>query len=179
MIIPLFTKLLTLEQQRKIIETSHVLKIDPNWLSAVMYFESARTFNPKVKNSIGSVGLIQFTRDKAGVEYKTIGGVKYNLSDIQKMSFIEQMDLVYKYYKPFAGQMNSFIDVYLVTFFPDALNKDESYVFQTKNLSASLIAKQNPVFDKNKDGKITRKEVTDFFKSLYKTNFNLIDKKKR
>jgi hypothetical protein len=54
------------------------------------------------------------------------------------MSFIEQMDLVYKYYKPFIGKMNSFIDVYLVTFFPNALNKDESYVFQTKNLSASL-----------------------------------------
>lgn len=178
MIISLFAKLLTLEQQRKIIEVAHGLKVDPNWLSAVMYFESARSFNPKVKNSIGSVGLIQFTRDKKGVEYKTINGIKYNLSDIQKMSFVEQMELVYQYYKPFTGKMNSFIDVYLVTFFPNALNKEESFVFETKNLSASLIAKQNPAFDKNKDGKITRKEVTDFFKSLYKTNFNLIDKKK-
>lgn len=178
MIIPLFTKLLTTERQNKIIEVSKSLKIDPNWLSAVMYFETGRSFSTKAKNPIGSVGLIQFTRDKSGVEYKTINGVKYNLSDIQKMTFNEQMDLVFQYYKSFAGKMNSFVDVYLVTFFPNALNKTDDYVFQTKGLKASLIAKQNPAFDKNKDGQITRKEVTDYFKGLFKENFNLIDKKK-
>lgn len=164
LLIPLFTKLLTSDRQSKIIEVSNQLKINPNWLSAVIYFETGRTFNPKAKNQIGSVGLIQFTRDKAGVEYKTIGGVKYPLSEIYKMSFNEQMDLVYQYLKPFKGKMNSFLDVYLAVFFPNAMNQSDDYVFQTKGLSASLIAKQNPAFDTNKDGQIKRKEVTDFLK---------------
>lgn len=178
LLIPLFTKLLTSDRQTKIVEVSNQLKINPNWLSAVMYFETGRTFNPKAKNQIGSVGLIQFTRDKAGVDYKTIGGVKYPLSEIYKMSFNEQMDLVYQYLKPFKGKMNSFLDVYLAVFFPNAMNQSDEYVFQTKGLSASLIAKQNPAFDTNKDGQIKRKEVTDFFKKLYKENFPLIEKKK-
>lgn len=178
LLIPLFTKLLTSDRQSKLIEVSNQLKINPNWLSAVIYFETGRTFNPKAKNQIGSVGLIQFTRDKAGVEYKTIGGVKYPLSEIYKMSFNEQMDLVYQYLKPFKGKMNSFLDVYLAVFFPNAMNQSDDYVFQTKGLSASLIAKQNPAFDTNKDGQIKRKEVTDFFKKLYKENFPLIEKKK-
>lgn len=178
LLIPLFTKLLTSDRQSKLIEVSNQLKINPNWLSAVIYFETGRTFNPKAKNQIGSVGLIQFTRDKSGVEYKTIGGVKYPLSEIYKMSFNEQMDLVYQYLKPFKGKMNSFLDVYLAVFFPNAMNQSDDYVFQTKRLSASLIAKQNPAFDTNKDGQIKRKEVTDFFKKLYKENFPLIEKKK-
>ncbi|MCZ8168772.1 hypothetical protein [Flavobacterium sp.] len=178
LLIPLFTKLLTSDRQTKIVEVSNQLKINPDWLSAVIYFETGRTFNPKAKNQIGSVGLIQFTRDKAGVEYKTIGGVKYPLSEIYKMSFNEQMDLVYQYLKPFKGKMNSFLDVYLAVFFPNAMNQSDDYVFQTKGLSASLIAKQNPAFDTNKDGQIKRKEVTDFFRKLYKENFPLIEKKK-
>lgn len=178
LLIPLFTKLLTEDRQTKIVEVSNQLKINPNWLGAVIYFETGRTFNPKAKNQIGSVGLIQFTRDKAGVEYKTIGGVKYPLSEIYKMSFSEQMDLVYQYLKPFKGKMNSFLDVYLAVFFPNAMNQSDDYVFETKGLKASLIAKQNPAFDTNKDGQIRRKEVTDFFKKLYKENFPLIEKKK-
>lgn len=134
-----------------------------------MYFETGRTFSPSKKNQIGSVGLIQFTRDKAGVEYKTIQGKKYQLSELAKMSFLEQMDVVEKYYKEAMGnrKVNSFIDTYLVTFFPAALGQPDDFVFQTKGLSASLIAKQNPVFDANKDNLIYKKEVTDYFRKIY------------
>lgn len=156
---------------KKVIEVSSRLNINPNWLLAVMYFESGRTFNPSVTNTIGSVGLIQFTRDKKGVEYKTINGVKYLLSDIKKMSFIQQMDLVELYYKDvkkFTGKIpKSFIETYLVTFFPNALGKSNDYIFETKGLSSSLIAKQNPAFDANKDGKIKKSEVEAYFKTLY------------
>lgn len=181
MVVEFFQSRLSQDRINKVIQVSKDLEINPNWLLAVMYFETARTFSPSKRNSIGSVGLIQFTRDKAGVNYKTINGVKFLLDDIARMSFIEQMDLVYQYYKPYKGKIKSFIDTYLVTFFPVALGKSGSYVLQTSRLSASLIAKQNPIFDRNKDGKITKDEIVSFFKGYYERfglEFNLINKVK-
>lgn len=148
----------------KVVEVSHKLGVHPNWLMAVMNFETGGTLSPSTKNNIGSVGLIQFTRDRAGVEYKTINGVRYQLSELAKMSFTRQMDVVYEYFKPFKGKIKSFLDLYLVTFFPVALGKSNDFVFQTSGLSASLIAKQNPIFDTNKDSKITKGEVLEFWK---------------
>lgn len=178
MAISIFTANLTPAQIQRFIKAGENLKINYLWLMGVVYFETSRTFNPKITNKIGSVGLIQFTRDKAGVEYKTINGIKYNLSDIKKMSFDKQMDLVELYYKPYIGKMNSFLDVYLVTFFPAGLGKSDSYILETKNLSASKIAEQNPIFDKNKDSKIKLGEIKSFFSNFYgKQNFDLISKK--
>jgi hypothetical protein len=167
----IFSKKLNGAQIQKVIDVCKAVKIThPVHLLAVMYFESARTFSPSVTNSIGSVGLIQFTRDKAGVQYKTIRGKKYLLSDLKKMTFLEQMDVVAEYYKEAAGgkTLSTFIDVYLVTFFPRALGKEDSYVLQTAGLSASLIAKQNPAFDTNKDSQIRKSEVVEYFRRLYK-----------
>lgn len=174
----IFSDKLTTAELNKVFEVAKRLNINPNWLLAVMYFETAYTLSPKKTNNIGSVGLIQFTRDKAGVNYKTIGGKRYLLSDLAKMTFIEQMDVVQAYYLEVYKMMkvtklDSFVDVYLVTFFPVALNKPNSYVLQTSSLSASLIAKQNPIFDrgadgKTKDGKITKAEIVDYFRSLQK-----------
>jgi len=164
-----FKAKLTTAQLSKVEQVCKNLKIDPNWLLAVMYFESGGTFSPAKRNPIGSVGLIQFTRDKAGVQYKTIGGVKYMLDTLAKMTFVQQMDVVEKYYKEAKGSksLNSFIDTYLVTFFPAALGKASDYVFATKNLAASLIARQNPAFDRNKDGVIHKGEVVDYFRQMY------------
>lgn len=164
-----FASLLSQDKLAKVVDVSGRLGINPNWLLAVMYFESAKTFSPSITNNIGSVGLIQFTRDKAGVQYKTIGGKRYMLADLAKMSFIEQMDVVEAYYKEAKGKkkISSFIDTYLVTFFPAALGKADDFVFATSGLSASLIAKQNPAFDRNKDGTIHKAEVTAYFRKMY------------
>lgn len=161
----------------KVEEVSNKLNVNPNWLLSVFYFETAYTLSPSKTNPIGSVGLIGFTRDSAGTNYKTINGKRYLLSDLAKMSFIQQMDVVYAYYNEVYRMMkitslNSFIDVYLVTFFPAALNKPLDYVFETKNLSRSLIAKQNPIFDRNKDGKIQKSEVVSYFEGL--TTFKVL-----
>lgn len=162
-----FTSKLSASKIAAVQDVASRLGFNPNWLLAVMYFETGRTFNPAITNNIGSVGLIQFTRDKKGVEYKTINGVRYYLSDLKEMTFEQQIEVVYEYFKPFKGKVNSFIDTYLVTFFPAALGKSDSFVFQTSGLSASLIAKQNPAFDSNKDGQITKGEVLSYFKVLY------------
>lgn len=170
-IVPLFQSKLSQSQIDKATQVATALKIDVNWLLAVFYFESGRTFNTAVTNSIGSVGLIQFTRDKAGVNYKTIAGKRYPLDDIKKMSWNDQLDLVLAYYKEAIGSkvISSFEDLYLATFFPAAVGKTDSYVLQTKSLSASLIAKQNPAFDTNKDRQITKGEVQQYFKKLYES----------
>ena len=71
------------------------------------------------------------------------------------MSNVEQLDYVYKYYRPYAGRMNNLYDVYLVTFFPAALGKADNWVLQTSSLSPRIIAEQNPAIDLNKDKQIT------------------------
>jgi hypothetical protein len=169
-----FQKYLTESKQLKVIEVATELGINPNWLLAVIYFETAKTFSPSKTNSIGSVGLIQFTRDKSGVAYKTINGKKHVLTDIAKMSFESQMDLVLEYFKEVkrtsGKSLNSFMDVYFAVFFPKALNQSSSYILQTIGLTASLIAKQNPIFDSNKDAKITKSEIENFFSGYFSKN---------
>ena len=83
---------------------------------AIMYFESARTFSPSKPNNIGCYGLIQFCPDR-GKNYKTVNGKRYPMSDIAKMDYSTQLDLVYEYYKAYTGKLKSYTDTYFETFF--------------------------------------------------------------
>lgn len=172
----LFSSKLNSAQLAKVNDVASKLNINPNWLLAVMYNETAHTFSTTITNSIGSVGLIQFTKDFSSVNYKTIGGKKYLLSDIKNMSFSQQMDLVYLYYKDVISMIKtpitSFTDCYLATFFPLAIGKNDDFILQSKSQSASLIASQNPQFNTIKDGKIYKKEVTDYFRNYYSSIFD-------
>lgn len=167
----IFSDKLTVVEVQKVIDVCARLNINPNWLLAVMYFETARTLSPSKTNSIGSVGLIQFTRDKKGVEYKTINGVQYSLASLGQMSFVQQMDVVEVYLKQVIKSVGkslmSFDDTYFAVFFPNAIGKAENYIFQTSGLSASLIATQNPAFDTDKNNQIVKSEVTAYFRKLY------------
>ena len=129
----------------KVISVSDKLGIDPNWLQFVMYNESAKSFSPSVTNPIGCVGLIQFCPDKSGLDYKTIGGKQYKLSDIKNMSDIEQLDLVYEYYKPYRSKLFSFVDLLLVTLYPVSVGV-EDYKFPSK------VVNQNPHYFKGVSG---------------------------
>ena len=144
---------------KKVIEISSKLGINPNWLMAIMYFESGRTFNPSKGNGIGCYGLIQFCPDRKGVGYKTINGKKYQLSDIAKMNYSEQLDLVYEYYKAYTGKLKSYTDTYFVTFFPLAIGKPDDWIIQGGGLTAGQIYKANPAFQSVKDGKLRVWEV--------------------
>jgi hypothetical protein len=143
---------------QKIKEISGKLKIDPNWLMAIMYFESARTFSPSKGNNIGCYGLIQFCPDR-GKNYKTVNGKRYPMSDIAKMDYSTQLDLVYEYYKAYTGKLKSYTDTYFVTFFPLAVGKPDDWVIQGAGLSAKSIYDDNPAFQNVKDGKIRVWEV--------------------
>lgn len=129
------------------------LGIDPNWLMAVMYFESAKSFSPSIKNPYtNATGLIQFMPNTA-IELGT------NIAQLSSLTAVEQLFWVYKYYVRYKSKLNSYIDLYLITFFPLAAGKPLSFILQTSSLPASLIATQNPVFDTNKDGKVTVGEI--------------------
>src|SRR5690606_7112132 len=70
----------------------------PEYLMAVMSFESAQTFSPDVVNRLsGATGLIQFIPPTA----QGLGTSTYALS---QMSAIEQLDYVEKYFAPYKGE---------------------------------------------------------------------------
>lgn len=136
----------------KVREVSNRLGIDPNWLMAIMYTESARTFSPSIQNSIGATGLIQFMPS-------TARGLGTTTTELKNMSAVEQLDWVEKYLNVYKNKLKSYVDTYFAIFFPLAIGKPDNFVLQTSGLSSSLIAKQNPLFNTNKDGKIEVWEV--------------------
>ena len=144
---------------KKVTEISEKLVIDPNWLMAIMYFESGRTFSPSKGNNIGCYGLIQFCPDKKGLNYKTVNGKKYLLADIAKMDYSKQLDLVYEYYKSYTGKLKSYTDTYFVTFFPLAVGKPDDWIIQGGGLTAKQIYNANPAFQNVKDGVLRVWEV--------------------
>jgi hypothetical protein len=127
------------------------LGIDPDWLMIVFKIESNidhRAVNPMS----GATGLIQFMPS-------TARGLGTSTASLKTMSNVQQLDYVYKYFKPYAGRLNDVTDLYTVTFFPRALGKPDNYVLQTDTLSAGLIASQNRPYDINRDNQITLGEL--------------------
>lgn len=140
-----------------------LLGINPNWLMMVMWNESrlnaqavnkqpGDSDNPITRAASRATGLIQFMPDTA-IRLGTTTKALYSLSAI------DQLHYVYKYFKPWSGKIKDYFDLYIITFFPVALGKPDDYILETSKLSAALIAKQNPFFDVNKDGKITVGEI--------------------
>lgn len=154
----------------KVKSISKKLLIEPDWLMAVMWKESK--LNPQAVNTTtNATGLIQFMPS-------TAQGLGTSTTALKNMSNIEQLDYVYKYYRPYVTKLNSYPDLYLATFFPKALGKSDDYVMQTSSLSASTIARQNPAIDINKDGKITVAEFKQYCYSQFDTATQNILKKK-
>lgn len=138
----------------KVESISNKLLISPDWLMAVMYKESR--LNEKAVNATsGATGLIQFMPS-------TAASLGTSTAALRNMSNVQQLEYVYKYYFPYITKLNSYPDLYLATFFPAALGKDDDYIMQTSTLSASKIASQNPAIDLNKDGKITVGEFKQY-----------------
>ncbi len=156
---------------QKVVSISNLLGINPNWLMAVMYMES--TLNPQAVNkqkadtetdaykraAYRATGLIQFMP-------ATAEALGTSTQKLYLMNNLQQLDFVYKYYKPYTNRIQSLEDLYTVTFFPRALGKPHSFVFETAKLKASVIAQQNQVFDANKDGKITYGEFLSTMKKI-------------
>lgn len=145
----------------KVKSISAALQIDPNWLMGIMYHESG--LNHRAVNSIGASGLIQFMPATAAY-------LGTSAAALREMSNVAQLDYVYKYYKPAAGRFKSAYDLFAYSFLPVAVGKPDGWVFETSKLPASVIAKQNGIFDLNKDGKITIAEYKAYLRSWFVKN---------
>lgn len=136
------------EAVKKIKDIASLLDINPNDIMIVIFAESR--FSTTVKNSIGCVGIIQFCPDRAGGANKTIGGKVYSLLDIQKMTWVQQLELSYQFWKPYKNYIFDLYDLYLATFYPLALRKDDKFIFgiEVSDARARSIASQNPAISK-------------------------------
>jgi hypothetical protein len=121
------------------------LRIEANWLMFVMWFESR--LNPQAVNPIsGATGLIQFMPSTA----RSLG----TTTDVLKhMSNVQQLDYVLAYLRPYKGRMKTWVDVYLAVFYPKAMGKPNFVI------TSDIVAKQNKIFDLNKDLDISVKEI--------------------
>ena len=136
----------------KVKEVAQRVGLDPNWLMAIMDFETAGTFSPSITNSLGYVGLIQFGASAR----QTLGTTKEKL---KAMSAVEQLDYVEKYFNLYKGKYKSYVDAYFAVFFPLAIGKPDDWIIQGGGLTANQIYEANPAFRKVKDGKLRVWEV--------------------
>lgn len=135
----------------KVREVAGRLNINPDWLMAVMAFETGNTFNPGIKNQAGSsaVGLIQFLKS-------TATSLGTSTTALSRMTAVEQLDYVEKYYNQYRGRINNLADCYMAVLWPKAIGKPDSYVLWT---APSTSYNQNAGLDKNRDGTITKAEA--------------------
>lgn len=120
------------------------LGIRPAWLMQVMKAESGLSplAENRQKGHLIAVGLIQFTY---GAGIRAWGET---LESILAKDALQQLGLVQRYFEPYRGRIHSYYDLYAVTFFPAIIGKPDSWVLQTKTLSADLIARQNPAINR-------------------------------
>lgn len=81
----------------------------------------------------------------------------------RKLSAVEQLPFVEKYYKPYVGHLDSVGGLYVATFLPAFISHatDKDFVLTAKNGPLGWAYGPNAVFDKNKDFAITVGELED------------------
>lgn len=142
--------------KEKLKEISNAIHIDESSIIKLMKHESG--LDPTIKNSIGCVGLIQFC--PGGGAPKTVNGKSYTLDEL-RYDLEAQMDAIKEFWtKGYNnGKIKKAEDLYIYNFFPVAAGKSDDFVLQTKGLSASTVAKANPVFNRTL-GKPTSSPLT-------------------
>ncbi|QUY40351.1 peptidoglycan-binding protein [Acaryochloris marina] len=144
----------------KVVEISGRLNAVPEYLMAVMGFETAETYSPSIPNAYGSgaTGLIQFMPE-------TAQGLGTTTAELAQMSAIEQLDYVEKHFA-MSSQLNTLEDTYMAVLWPAAVGQDPDRPIITKGDSPY---NGNAGLDINKDGAITPREaanrVRDFLPS--------------
>lgn len=150
----------------KVIEVSGRLGINPNWLMAIMWHESARSFSATITNQIQCVGLIQF----CGTNKNTYlwGDRRYNR--------VAQLDAIYDYFRDwksiYPNALDSFSNMYMITFLPAFLPamssaNDNTIIQVLPDFPNWVLVRDNPSFDYNKDGKLTVGDWNNYLKAKF------------
>lgn len=155
----------------KLIDIAESLNISPNWLMLVFYIETnasaSGSIDHKVRNlQTRATGLIQFMPTTAHSLGTTV-------DELMSMSNVDQLNYVERYLQPYAYRIKNVVDCYLAIFFPLAIGKPRKWVLETRKLSAEKVAKFNPLYDLNKDSKITIGEIERKLMSFIPKGFKL------
>jgi hypothetical protein len=125
-------------------------KLNANYMDmlAFMYNESAGTMDPGIVNSIGATGLIQFMP-------QTATGLGTTTAALAKLTRVEQMDWVLKFYNYFKFTKKvpnpKLQDLYLCVFWPASVGQADNYVIAP---AGSKVAEANKGL-RGPDGSIT------------------------
>jgi hypothetical protein len=140
--------------KEKLKEISRAINVDESSIIKLMKHESG--LNSSIKNSYGCVGLIQFCPDDGG-NIKTINGKSYNLDEL-KNDLEKQMNAIKEFWtKAYNnGKIKRAEDLYIYNFFPIAAGKPDDFVLKAKGLSATEVARANPIFNR----KLGKPELT-------------------
>lgn len=128
------------------------LGVAPSDLMACMHWESGGTFSSTVRNAAGSgaTGLIQFMPS-------TAAGLGTSTSALARMTPEDQLNYVYKYFRPYAGRLRNLGDLYMAILWPKGVGKADVYVLFDRAKTPTTF-RQNAGLDGNKDGLVTRGE---------------------
>ena len=129
------------------------LDTQPEYLLAVMSFESAGTFRPDITNSIGATGLIQFLPG-------TAKGLGTTTAALRQMDSVEQLEFVEKYFQQphFDGKLGTVEGLYSAVLSGQATpNPDDTL---TNFVRGRAAYSSNAPLDFNNDGRITSGEAS-------------------
>lgn len=130
----------------------------PEYLLAVMSFETGGSFSPGVRNAAGSgaTGLIQFMPATA----RELGTSTEALS---RMSATEQLEYVERYFarRSDPGDLNTLEGVYTTVLYGSPRPDPASTLFS----SGTAAYRMNAPLDLNRDGRITAGEATSFVRN--------------
>ena len=127
---------LTCRERKKVLEVCSELwgeenkSVKASELMSIIHLESAGTFSPSADNRRGYSGLIQFSDASA----KSLGTTR---SELKKMSFVEQMDYVKRYFERKKDLLNTMMDLYLLVMKPSAVGqgKNKDYAIFDESVS--------------------------------------------
>jgi hypothetical protein len=80
------------------------------------------------------------------------------VGDLAQMTAENQLNFVFRYFKPLKGRLQSLGDVYMAILWPAGIGKPENFVLWDR-VSRPTTYRQNVGLDINKDGAITRAEA--------------------
>lgn len=129
-------------------------------LMACIAWETGRTFSPAVRNAAGSgaTGLIQFMPTTAAALGTTTAA-------LARMTAVEQLAYVERYFQPYRGRLNNLGDLYMGVLWPAGIGKPDTYVLWDAKTRPTTY-RQNAGIDINRDSRITRGEALAKVKGL-------------
>ncbi|OPK06719.1 hypothetical protein BZ164_00920 [Pseudomonas veronii] len=148
----------------KVTAIANNLSLQPNWLMAVMAFETGYTFSPAERNQGSSAtGLIQFLQSTA----VALGTTTARLA---RMTAVQQLDWVEKYYKAVpASRIKNLGDAYLAVLFPAAIGRPDAFVMWQRDTGQyQREYADNSGLDREKKGYITRGDAVSVVNNSYR-----------